>query len=410
MLFLAYYFPPIGGAASLCNLKSIKYLPAFDWNPIVLSTTPQRNHLIDTSLLAEVPAGVQVYRTYALHLPSILPWRMRNFIVRWILLIDEQIGWLPFALSTAKRILSTENIHAIYTASAPVTAHLAGEKLKAISGLPWIADFRDPWIGNFNYVFPTRLHHRFAQALEMRILNRADLTIVASEPMRAAFLERYPHLHPAKVLTLTNGYDSLDFEGSHPVDRDPSRFQITFTGTFYTHKLTPFSFLSSIKRLIDRQIIHPNKIRINLIGNIGKPARKIIAELGLSSIVHAPGYVDHRTSIGYLLAADVLLLIIPSGPGSEAILTTKLFEYLAAQKPILAIAPAGDAARLIERARAGVIVPPEDEHELDRQLTCFYQSWERGLPGLAPNLAVCQEYDRRALTKILVEKLNELLN
>jgi len=391
------------------SLKFAKYLPEFGWLPVVLSAKPPVHHLRDETLLAEIPIGVQVQRVDTLHLPLGLPWRVRNLITRWVLMVDEQIGWLPYALPAARRLLKAQNIRVIFTTSAPYSAHLIGYWLKSKYNLTWIADFRDPWIDNFNYVFPTLLHRRFAKSLERRILSRADLVTVASESMRLTILDRYPQLSPDNVVTITNGFDPSDFEGNTPVAHDSTRFQITYTGSFYAKKLTPDDFLRCLRQLIDLGQVDPNRIQVNLIGNIGKYAKKTLAELGLSYVVHAPGYVNHRTSISYLLAADLLLLILPDGVGSQAILTAKLFEYLAAQKPILAIAPPGEAAELIARAGAGVVIPVGDRQRLSREIVNCYNQWERGKLRIASDTTTWQMYNRRTLTQKLALKLDDYL-
>jgi len=409
ILMIAYYFPPFGGAGVQRSLKFAKYLPEFGWLPVVLSAKPPVHHLRDETLLAEIPIGVQVQRVDTLHLPLGLPWRVRNLITRWVLMVDEQIGWLPYALPAARRLLKAQNIRVIFTTSAPYSAHLIGYWLKSKYNLTWIADFRDPWIDNFNYVFPTLLHRRFAKSLERRILSRADLVTVASESMRLTILDRYPQLSPDNVVTITNGFDPSDFEGNTPVAHDSTRFQITYTGSFYAKKLTPDDFLRCLRQLIDLGQVDPNRIQVNLIGNIGKYAKKTLAELGLSYVVHAPGYVNHRTSISYLLAADLLLLILPDGVGSQAILTAKLFEYLAAQKPILAIAPPGEAAELIARAGAGVVIPVGDRQRLSREIVNCYNQWERGKLRIASDTTTWQMYNRRTLTQKLALKLDDYL-
>ena len=251
ILMIAYYFPPFGGAGVQRSLKFAKYLPEFGWLPVVLSAKPPVHHLRDETLLAEIPIGVQVQRVDTLHLPLGLPWRVRNLITRWVLMVDEQIGWLPYALPAARRLLKAQNIRVIFTTSAPYSAHLIGYWLKSKYNLTWIADFRDPWIDNFNYVFPTLLHRRFAKSLERRILSRADLVTVASESMRLTILDRYPQLSPDNVVTITNGFDPSDFEGNTPVAHDSTRFQITYTGSFYAKKLTPDDFLRCLRQLID---------------------------------------------------------------------------------------------------------------------------------------------------------------
>jgi hypothetical protein len=186
VLMVAYYFPPLGGAGVQRTLKFVKYLPEFDWQPVVLATKVSDARLRDPSLEKEIPATVSVCRTPALTLPARLPWRLRSFIARWLLLVDEQLGWLPFAVSQGQRMIEEHGVEAIYTTSAPYTSHLIGARLKQRTGLPWVADFRDPWVGNVSSTFPTGFHLELAKRFESQVLQGAERVIVVSEPMRQA--------------------------------------------------------------------------------------------------------------------------------------------------------------------------------------------------------------------------------
>ena len=409
VLLIAYYFPPLGGAGVQRTLKFTKYLRDFGWNPTVLTIQPHHSHLIDATLLNEVPSDIKVLRTPALALPTWFPWKFRNLITRWLLVVDEQIGWLPIAVRQGKEILKSMDVDILLSSSAPYTSHLIGNQLRDLAKLPWVADFRDPWIGNFAMTYPTRLHESIAQQFEHKVITSADRTLVVSEPMREAILNRYVDLPPKNVITLTNGYDPADFVYIPIKGEQSSRFTITYTGSFYANAISPENFLAGLKLCLDNQRIPQDKIRVIVVGNMSSKIIDYVNKLNLSGVVQFTGYVPHQTSIAYLLQSDLLLLIIGTLPGSQVVFTGKIFEYLASKKPILALAPPGAASDLIREAHAGEVVSPEDIDEIANQLYLYYSRWESGylVPSSRPD--VIQRYDRRLLTQTLASILDNLV-
>jgi len=407
VLFVAYFFPPAGGAGVQRSLKFVKYLPQNGWQPTVLTVSPQHHRITDPTLAAEIPPGVTVHRTPAWLLPKRLPFRLRHALTRWLLVVDEQIGWLPFAVRRARSLLQSQNFHAVYTTSAPYTDHLIGLRLKRATGLPWVADFRDPWVDNFSASFATPLHEMLARHLERQITTTADRVIVVSEPMRQALLQRYS-LPPEKVLVITNGFDPADFNGIQPAERPAQRWNIVYSGSFYGSKQTPRHFFEGIRAALDRKEIPDQSINIRLVGSFSPQLQKMAKDTGVADLLEITGYLPHRQSLSAVLAADVLLLVVGAATGSEAVFTGKIFEYLAARRPILALAPAGAAADLVREARAGLVVPPEDVDAIREQIVALYQQWQRGQATFAPDETVIARYDRRALTAQLAAVLDEV--
>jgi glycosyltransferase involved in cell wall biosynthesis len=406
VLVVAYYFPPLGGAGVQRTLKFVKYLPEFGWQPVVLTVKVKDADLSDACLEKEIPPGISIYRTSILRLPARLPWRLRNLLARWLLVVDEQVGWLPLAVGQARKIIAEDGVEAIYTTSAPYTAHLIGLRLKEQTGLPWVADFRDPWVGNFATPFPTPVHLRLAQRFERQISQRAERVTVVSDLMRPALLNRY-HLPPERVCTLPNGYDPADFTGVEPLGQDPAWLIIAYTGSFYGRRQAG-SFLQGLRAAIDDRAVLGHKVQVRFVGNIGQATQAQVEALGLRDVVQITGYLTHHQSIQYLLGADLLLLVVGAGPGSAAVLTGKIFEYLFAGKPILALAPPGAAADLVREAEAGVVVDPEDVSAIADQIAALYQKWERGELKIASRPEVVARYDRRRLTGQLAHILNEI--
>jgi glycosyltransferase involved in cell wall biosynthesis len=406
LLVLAYYFPPWGGAGVQRTLKYVKYLPQFEWQPHVVTAQPRALAVSDPSLNQELPAGLPVYATPIRMLPKSLPWRVRNWLARWLLVSDQQAGWAPFAQRQAEELIQRQQIQAIYTTSAPYTAHLVGLRLKQRFGLPWVADFRDPWVGNATLKPVTAWHRARIERWERQVVTDADRVTVVSEPMAQAFRAAYPELNPQHFLTLPNGYDPDDFAQIEPLGRRPDRLGIVYSGSFYGQRQTPQYFLQGLQRACEAVPDLRRAIRVTLVGNVGQATMPMVESLGLMDIVHATGYRSHRESIAYLLGADVLLLIIGSGPGSEVVFTGKIFEYLAASKPILALVPPGAAADLIRESNAGTIIDPENPAAVAQQLIGLFDRWQRGALICTSDPAVVARFDRRLLTKALAQALD----
>lgn len=408
ILVIAYYFPPLGGGGVQRTAKFVKFLPGFGWQPVVLTIQSNSAYLHDNSQLNLISTDLKVYRTSTLSFPTKLPWRVRSMITRWILLVDQEVGWLPFAVTKARTIIEQEKIEVIYSTSAPYTAHLIGWQLKKNTGLPWLADFRDPWVGNFSRSFPTTFHKIIALRLEQRVVSQANRVLVVSEPMRRELLRRYTTLDPAHVVTLPNGFDPADFTGVEPSVQTLGHFTIVYTGSFYGQQQTPYYFLLGLRTALDKGQLSSQNVKVYFVGSVGKTAPQYIEEFGLTNVVEMVGYIPHQQSIAYLLGADVLLLVIGSGPGSEVVFTGKIFEYLAAGKPILALVPPGVAADLLAEAGVGYIVPPEEPAAIAAALVDLFVAWKANTLAVSPDPSVVARYDRRQQTGQLAKILDEM--
>jgi glycosyltransferase involved in cell wall biosynthesis len=405
---ISFLFPPMGGAGVQRTLKFTKYLPEFGWEPNILTVRPTRSGLRDEGLLNQIPAGTPVTRTAAVLPPPQLPWRVRDFISRWLLTVDEQVGWMPFAIHEGRRMIQKSPVEIIYSTSAPYTAHLIARRLHQRTNIPWVADFRDPWIGNSNLNFPTSLHRKTVERLERQVVQEANHVLVISPPMAQSFCERIREVDRSKFTWLPNGFDADDFSNAQPAQREKDRFLLVHSGSFYTHGRTSRSILESVHWVTSEGLIPRERLRLCLVGNIGKATQKWISELNLTDIVETPGYVPHDQSIAYLLSADVLLLIIGNSPDSAAVYTGKVFEYLASGKLILCLANEGVASDLIRKARAGVIVPSDDVSLISKTLVEMYKMWQNGSLSTTPDKQFIQTFERKQLTGQLARIFDDL--
>ena len=407
LLVIAYYFPPLGGAGVQRTLKFVKYLPLSDWRSIILTARQIPTGPRDFGLLNEIPPGTVIEKASALLFPSKIPWRVKNFITRWFLIVDEYLGWLPFAVQAGRKIIQTHKPEAIYSTSAPATDHLVAMTLAWRTNLPWIADFRDPWVGNFMHKPVTLLHDWYVKKLEKQVVTRANIVIANTEPNRQALIARYPHIASSRFVTIPNGFDPADFLELAAPQNDNRRFTLVYTGTFYGKERRLKPLLSAIELCIKRGAFSNDQIILKLVGNIGKIAEEEARQSEFNNIEFL-GYLSHRQTLEQMLAADACVLVVGSGAGSEGVYPAKIFEYLAAEKPVLCLADAGIAADLIRSANAGVVASPEDPISISSALLQLYNDWHAKTTKPIKN-EIIQRYNRRVQAGELAQILNSLI-
>ncbi len=407
VLMIAYHFPPMGGPGVQRTLKFARYLPEFGWQPHVLTARDGVN-LQDASLEKELPTDLSVTRTPILHLPRQLPWRLRNFIGRWLLLVDEQIGWLPYAKSAGRRLIAAGGIKVIYSTSAPYTAHLIGRALHHQTHLPWVADFRDPWMGNPNLKFPTATHRKLNERLEQSVFNQADRVILNTERSRRYYTQKYSTLPGDKFTTITNGYDPSDLPEADQHAPVNSAFTIIHLGSLYPKTRSSVYFLAAVHEAVNGGKLPPGEFKVRFIGNADKETQAMVRQFELNATVELLGYLPHQQALHQLYTADLLLLIPSYGVASELFIPAKLFEYLATQKPILCLADPGESADLVIKARTGIVVPPTDRARIIEQLLNLFQQWKHGGIKIEPDLGFISAFERRKLTGKLAGLLTEV--
>lgn len=385
VLIITYYFPPAGGAGVQRTLKFVKYLRDFGWEPVVLTARNADYPAYDPTLEAEVPANVKVYRSRiiepywlyrkltgrsanestdiaTLSLDDSHQQKLGERISQWVrsavFVPDARIGWLFFATPLGKNIVQSEKIDVIFSSAPPYTTHLIGRALHRKTGLPWVADFRDSWIG---WVSAPQWRPKFSWALERRmeraVLRDADRILTVSCGIQEDLLSRHPEQRDERWRFLSNGFDAADFEGVAPVAGD-DKITITYVGSMYGAR-NPEYFLQALEALYEQQPETVNQLRVRLVGRVGEPIAARIRSSSVHHVFELIPYVSHREALAYLLGSDVSLLIIDDTPANSGILTGKVYEYIGAGKPILALAPEGEAAELIRSHHLGWVAPPK---------------------------------------------------
>lgn len=420
VLIITYYWPPSGGAGVQRWLKFVKYLPEFGWEPVVLTVDPEKASYgqKDESLGNEIREGVKVHYTSTFELYSVyqrfsskkeIPYggfsnegnislfqRFSRFVRGNFFLPDPRKGWNRFAYKKAKELIRKYGIDTVITTSPPHSTQLVGLKLKKHLGINWVADLRDPWtdIYYYNEFNHTLLARWMDRRSERKVLTGADQLITVSPALKRLFLAKAKGIFEDKIAVIPNGYDEDDFpeKAEH---LDPGRFVISYTGTIVeSYDLS--GFILAIKSLPES---FRNKVLLRFVGNVPETIVNQFRQAGLEKNLDLVGYVAHKQSVEYLFASDILLLVIPNVSLNEGIITGKLFEYLAAKKPILFIGPIhGDAAKIVLECEAGVVF---DYGDGEGMLSFLNHPSHDIVTG---NKA--HEYSRRQLTLKLVKELD----
>lgn len=429
VLIITYYWPPSGGSGVQRWLKMSKYLPEYGWQPVIYTTENAEYPIIDHSLEKDVAPNIEVirrpinepYSAYKKFLgikkeetvkmgfiqekeknkswkSDLSLWVRGNFFIP-----DARCGWVKPSVRYLKEYLNEHPVDAIISTGPPHSMHLIALKLKEALGLPWIADFRDPWteIDYYNDLHLTswadRKHHR----LEQEVLTKAD-KVVTVAPDGARRLGR---LGNRNVRTIYNGFDRDD-DTQTPVNLS-EQFTITYLGVLSKIQ-NPSNLWQALAELIKEDSGFDKNLKINMIGQIDSAVVSSINENGLTQHVAYSPYMPHdQVSAVHRSSTLLLLLLMPdSVPRAKGLLTGKLFEYMASGRPILCIGPEdGDAARILRETGAGQTISFEDKEKMKEALKNLYQRYLNHTLPNNTNTAV-EQFSRKNMS----EKYAMLLN
>jgi len=400
VLVVAYLFPPSGGGGVMRTLKFIKYLPQLGWRPDVITVKNPVFDLIDRSLLDEIPSDVHVYRTYWFdHRLFSVPLRKIGINPSYVFIPhDMNIGWLPFAIKRGKKIIEKKNIDIIYATYPPAVNVLIGSLLKVMTGKPLVLDFRDPWTQNPFVRYLSIFQKKVEEWMEKACLRSAEHVITVTEHMRQNLIKKYPFISE-KCVTITNGFDPEDFEDLKRWDQR-NKFTITYTGSLYGLR-TPIFFLTALKKIVEENNEIKNSIQVIFVGRYSEKCNELVRKLGLEKVVNIFGFTSHKKSLEFMVNADVLLLIITGG---KYIMTNKIFEYLYANRPILALVPEdGPAGKLIRSTNSGLVISPYEIDSIKNGISRMFERWKKensNKPNKRKNNI--SRYSRKTLTYELV--------
>lgn len=415
VLVIAYYFPPMGLSGVQRTLKFVKYFPKFHWMPTILTVTSTGYFAKDESLLKEiVPLGVEVVRTGSydpnrlfrrqevVKMPAERTRKILSRISDSIFIPDNKIGWRGPALRAASELLQKRKFDALFATAPPQTDFLIGKALKDRFRLPLMIDYRDSWLDYPFKFYPTPLHKYLNYKLEKSVLRSADAIVVASRRLKELLLRRYKFLTYNDVQIVSQGFDPEDMKVGAGVKLPRiDKMRITYSGVFYEDR-TPEYFLEALHLVHKNHAKLRGRIEACFIGAFREEHMKIVSRLGLQNSVNVLGYLDHSECVQYLLASDVLWVMMGDDKSSPG----KIFEYIGARKKILGCVPPGMMRSIIEEA-GGVCVDPRNVPKIAETIIMLYEQYERRqIRGPQPE--VVDKYDRIALAGEVAKTLSSL--
>lgn len=406
VLVVAYAFPPVGGGGVQRTLKHVKYLPQHGYESVVVTASGRWYPARDESLVAEIPAGTCVLVAPELPLGSLRRLALNPLhrlrmpgllsLLGWP---DAQAGWIPGAALLALRAVCRFRPSVVYSTSAPVSAHAVGLIVHLMTGLPWVADFRDGWQLNPQIVHVPRPVAGLNAIFERLVVRRATRLLVADASVKLLGADA----DDPRLAIIRNGVDPDDLPPL--TERSAgSRFRLAYVGTLYG-AVDAAPVFRAVHDIVRRGAIDSAKLEIRIVGSDWRSPGTTSEQVPVA----ATGYVDHDTALAEMAEADVLLLYLPTGWQASS---GKIYEYLGIGRPVLCVAPTdSEAAALVRASGAGPVAAPDDPQAIEDAILGLYESWRsQGLPNqLGVREWVLARYSRPELTRQLAEIFDDVL-
>ena len=367
---ITYPFPPNSSAGAMRSERFARYLPGFGWAVDVVTIKPRQDMFKDTELLAKLGENVRVNFTRTLD-----PWLwlkdknpknsllrgIRSVLMRLFAFPDHMLLWVPFAVQAGLKVFRQNRIDAIYTTSPPHSTHLAGLIVSRLMGKPWVADFRDPWTLNA-YREKGAIEgflRRLEKMMEQAVLKNASLVLANTKANQQNLTKAFPFLNEEKVIHLPNGWEGFPAEYYQERKKDGA-LTIVHAGNFYP-KFKPYGLLYALAawRNGDKPPNIPRlksgDIKIILLGARDEETARVIKELNISDLVEIHPWVALDEARKIMCQADLLWASLGTGKESSTYIPSKLFEYIAAKRPIMGFFPEGEAERFIKETGTGIV-------------------------------------------------------
>lgn len=414
VLIITYYWPPAGGSGVQRWLKFVKYLQNFGIEPIVFTVDNPNYPKEDVSLVNEIPDTITVLKNPIFEPTDLFFWKQKglkkgdvsnsvnnglmSFIRGNFFIPDSKIFWVNSSVKFLQNYLNSHPIDVIISSGPPHSMHLIAMQLKKKNNIKWIADFRDPWTDLYYNAVLKQLSFakKKNKKLEKNVLEKADCILTVSNSLKKDF-DKIAN----RVEVITNGFDEEVLE-TNEVILD-TKFTISYIGLL-PKQSNPITLFKVLKTISENNVAFKNDVKLIFVGDISKDVKVSVHQNKLNDISEFNGYVSHSEAIEYQKKSQVLLLLIPNVKNSTGILTGKLFEYLTAKRPILALGPVnGDLSEILQNTNSGVVIEHEDEERLSTEILRLYQQYKNG------NLIVNSKNIEQLHRKNLTEKLSVII-
>lgn len=433
VLVLTYYWPPSGGAGVQRWLKFVKYMREFGWEPIVYTAQNGEMPVVDESLLNEIPKGIEVikkpiWEPYSIYkkfigrkkddkinasflnenkkagfTEKISVWIRGNFFIP-----DARKFWIKPSIRFLSNYVIKNNINVVISSGPPHSMHMIALGLKSkYPKIKWLADFRDPWtnIDFYDKLMLSSLADTKHKRLEKNVLQEADIVVSVGNSMSEEFKEivkqdGFNRLEKFKVIT--NGFDTDDLNSNNSIK--DIKFSLAHIGTLVKDR-NPLILWKVLSQLVKTNSKFAQELEIKLVGKVDYFVMEQINFYGLKPYLTKIDYLPHNIVIEEQKKSHVLLLLVNNTKNAKGILTGKIFEYLAANVPILAIGPTdGDLSIILKKTATGLISDFNDENLLKQHILKLFDGYT-----IEPNKEEIKKYSRKNLTKELCHLLDSLV-
>ncbi len=473
VLIITYYWPPSGGSGVQRWVKFSKYLPQTGWQPVIYTPLNPELTSVDPTLDGDVPEDAEIIRRpifepYGIYRkllrlfgkgnrggagkgsrkkdlsgegnrPGAEDSRKGNAPARatggevnpinaqkkslgqkmslWIranfFIPDPRCFWVRPSVRFLKKYLEEHPVDVIVSTGPPHSMHLIARRLSLSTGIPWAADFRDPWtrMFYFKHLPLTKLSRRRHLKLEKSVLDDATVVVAVSPLVQ----DEFKSMTSTPVELITNGFDEEDFETAdeqmRALDEESGEenrdtFNIVHTGLFASDG-NPLSLWKVLSEIASEDAEFARRLRITLAGKTDREITEAIKAEGLEDCIRDLGYVSHEDAVKAQCSASVLILPLRREPEYKATLPGKLFEYLASRRPVLGIGQTdGAMASILSDEGAGVTFEWEDKEGLKAEILRLWALWKEG--RLLDNTADIGKYSRRRLTRKMADLFEKL--
>lgn len=419
-LIITYYWPPAGGSGVQRWLKFVKYFRDFDVEPIIYTVKNPNYPIIDESLVNDIPKGVEVLKQPIWEPNNVLSLfgkkktesagflnskptffgKILQYVRANYFIPDARKYWVKPSVKFLREYISKNKIDVVITTGPPHSMHLIGLELKKTLNVKWISDFRDPWteIDYFHQLPLTKKSIKKHHSLEQEVLKKADSVLVVGNTMKLNY-NKFSNV----VKTITNGFDGEIVLTKTELDE---KFTLTHIGLMNADRNSKILW-GAISELISENNNFKKDFILKLIGKVDATVTESISKYKLQNNVELINYVTHNEVVNFQKKSQVLLMLVNNVPSAKGIITGKIFEYLMAKRPILAIAPTkGDLAEIIKQTNSGSVVDFSDKDALKNAILDLYLRFKKG--NLLINSINIEQYHRRELTKQVAKIIHRI--
>jgi glycosyltransferase involved in cell wall biosynthesis len=428
VLIITYYWPPSGGIGVLRCLKIAKYLRDFGWEPVIFTAKNAHYPSIDHSNDKDIPPDIEIikhpiwepYKLYKIftrqkkdaNVMQVLQVKDKNLglahkVSVWIrsnfFIPDARAFWIKSSVKFLLKYLKENPVDAIFTDGPPHTNTRIATIIKNNTGIPWISDFQDPWtqVDYYKLLSLTDWADRKHKRFEQEAFKAADLITIASPTWK----EDLEGIGAKNVRVIVWGYDPEDF--SDPPPDLEEKFIITHLGTL-GYDRTPRVFLSALKEMLDEIPSLKNDLEIRLIGQVDYSTVKSVEELSLNQWVKLIKPIPRKDAIRFTRKSTILLLLLNKQENAKGRIPGKIFEYLAASRPVIALGPTNsDVAKILEATGGGACFDYSDKEGIKAGLLELYSNYKNNnLKGASQQYV--EQYSIRNLTKKIAGYLDDI--